>query len=164
MALTMKLEATGGDEALARAMKSLKAFGTQDVQVGFLQGVNQWRKGDRKTNAFLGYIHEHGSPVAGIPARPFLRPVFEEKKADAAKRIEAGLKKAADGNIFAVPDALEMVGMEMRDAAKDRITDGLTPDLLPGTINARKRAGFKGTKPLVRTGQLLNSIHYKVRK
>lgn len=163
MAVNFKVT-TKDDGRLARALRNLKSFSSASVHVGFLRGVQQHRKGDPLTNAFLGYIHEYGSEVADIPARPFLRPALKAKRKDAADRIEKALVKASDGDLFAVPQALAVIGTDIRDTAKENIiaSAGMAP-LKASTLRARQRSGFKGTKPLVRTAQLLNAITYKVK-
>lgn len=154
---------TKDDGRLARALRSLKSFSSASVHVGFLRGVQEHRKGDPLTNALLGYVHEFGSDAAGIPARPFLMPALDSKRKDASERIEKALAKASDGDLFAVPQALAVIGTDIRDTAKENIiaSAGMAP-LKPSTLKARQRAGFKGTKPLIRTAQLLNAITYKV--
>ena len=40
--------------------------------------------------------------------------------------------------------------------------DGIPPALVPATLAARKRAGFRGETPLLRSGQLRNGVQYVV--
>ena len=164
MALKFELSAKSMDSRFARAMKGLRSFGSMGVSIGFLQGVSQNRRKEPLTNALLGYVHENGSEVAGIPARPFLVPAMKRNRREVTECLEKGLQEASDGDLFALPTALSTIGTLVRDAAKENIVGsvGMAP-LNEDTLKARKRAGFAGTKPLVMTAQLLNAIHFRVR-
>lgn len=115
-------------------------------------------------NAALGAIHENGSGVRNIPARPFLKPGV----AAAADQCVKALKSAAQ-NAFtdknAIDKGLNAAGLIAQASVKKRIVsqEGFTP-LKAATLAARKRKGAKGEKALIRTGQLLNSITYVVRE
>lgn len=106
----------------------------------------------------IAAVHEFGAPSAGIPSRSFLRAYVEENesklRAFLAKLLEAVLegkyKRDQAFNLF----ALRVVG-EM----KKRISDGLEPQVAPAT---QKRKGESKTKPLINTGQLRNSITYRI--
>jgi hypothetical protein len=65
----------------------------------------------------------------------------------------------------AVDQALNAGGLVAQSSVKKQIVsqEGFSP-LKQGTLAARKRNGFNGTKALIRTGQLLNSISYVVRE
>jgi hypothetical protein len=84
------------------------------------------------------------------------------------KRLIAELRKGAintlEGGIGALNIAYARAGIIAQNSVKAAIRsgEGFAP-LAPATLAARKRAGAKGTKPLIRTGQLLNSITYVVR-
>jgi hypothetical protein len=120
-------------------------------------------------NAVLGYIHEFGVP-GHIPPRPFLVPGFERAQGKAAMLIGIILK--AGGT---VEEAFAKAGELLQASVKTMITAGLSPGLAASTLAARKawseghnkvspeKIAAKGYKPLIRTGQLLNSIHYVVR-
>lgn len=137
----------------------LALMGTRQVLVGIPDGGSR----DGITNAELGYIHEKGSPAANIPPRPFL----EVGVASVNQRAAEILKKAAIAelnNHSAFEKSLNQIGLIAQSAVKKRITssEGMKP-LSAKTLAARKRAGAKGTRPLIRTGQLLNSITYVLR-
>ena len=55
--------------------------------------------------------------------------------------------------------ALGALGEEAKNISKVAITEGITPALKSATIKRKK-----SSKPLIDTGQLLNSITYEVRK
>lgn len=118
------------------------------------------------TNAELAYIHNYGSPVKGIPARPFLEPGIEK----AQPRITSILKKytvAAINNPSLIVKGLRSAGSIAEKSIQGiiRTSEGFQP-LKPVTLALRKKqtkSGVKGTKPLVRTGALLASIKYVIR-
>lgn len=130
-------------------------------------------------NAALAYIHTNGSPEENIPARPFLVPGIRDAKTKIASLFRKAGKNALEGKTDQVEKGLEAAGLVAQVAAKKRITDGIPPPLKDSTL---KRRGDKSSqqeldsreagnidstlyaKPLIRTGQLLNSISYVVRK
>lgn len=110
-------------------------------------------------NASLAYINEYGAPASRIPPRPFLIPGVNDNSKKAAKIIEMYLKRHDP-----IENAYAAAGMILVSGIKKKITSGLEPPLSPVTLSERKRKGFKGTKPLIETGQLVNSINYFVKK
>jgi hypothetical protein len=76
------------------------------------------------------------------------------------------MKEAAEkgmDDVEAVDKGLNAAGLLAQAAVKNwmRKGEGFAP-LSPRTIAARQRQGAQGTKPLIRTGQLLNAITYVV--
>lgn len=117
------------------------------------------RKDDDTNNASIAYINEYGSPARGIPARPFLIPGVNDNKQKAQKAIENFLKQKES-----IENAYTAAGMILVSGVKKRITSGIPPPLSKKTIEYRKKRGFVGTKPLIETGQLINSITFVIRK
>lgn len=135
------------------------------------------------TNAALGYIHEHGDPANGLPARPFLVPAVSAMKSD----IATYLRKAADLAFKANPDGvtrvLNALGLLAQNKIRAEINAGIPPPLARSTLleRIRSRQSVKAAKaelayrdatgddstylakPLIRTGQLRNSITYVIR-
>lgn len=114
-------------------------------------------------NAALGYIHENGSPVNNIPARPSLVPGVR-----AVKEKCADILQDAAGDAFtdkgAIERGLNACGLVAQASVRKTMTEGegFEP-LKAGTLAARKRKGFQGERPLIRTGQLRNSMTYVIR-
>ena len=115
-------------------------------------------------NAALGAIHENGSGVRNIPARPFLKPGVAAAADQCAKLLKSAAQNAFTDK-SAIDKGLNAAGLVAQASVKKRIVsqEGFTP-LKAATLAARKRKGAKGEKALIRTGQLLNSITYVVRK
>lgn len=143
-----------GLDALRKKMNRAKGYsvsaGVQDSQ----------RKGDGDlTNEELAVIHEYGTST--IPARPFLGPTFTEN-ADKYATLLGRLSEKFNWQTESVDDlerALALIGMQMVNDTRAKIRKGIDPALSPKTI-ARKGS----SKPLIDSGQLINSITYKVRK
>lgn len=148
-----------------RVKKVLGAIATlpqQDVLVG-VPGDTSDRSGEI-TNAALAYIHDQGAPEANIPARPFMRPGIADAKDAIAEQFKRGGQSVLKGNAGGMERALHAAGLTASSAVKKRITTGPFIPLAASTIAARRRKGFSGTKPLIRTGQMRNAITYVVRK
>nr|DAV86204.1 MAG TPA: virion morphogenesis protein [Caudoviricetes sp.] len=165
MALTMKVE---GADALKSDIFHLKKrferFNRQGVSIGYIEAKSLKRKDTPVTNLKIATWQTYGTHT--IPPRPYLKPALLTNE----KRIHEILEQALvdeglSGKTGAVNKALNVVGMLVRDTAKQNIVDqrNFVP-LAPATIAARKRQDFKGTKALIRTGALLNAIQYVVDK
>lgn len=165
MALTMKVE---GAYALKSDIFHLKKrfarFDKQGVTIGYIEAKSLRRKDTPITNLKIATWQTYGTHT--IPPRPYLKPALLTNE----KRIYGILEQALideglNSKAGAVNKALNVVGMLVRDTAKENIVDqrNFVP-LAPATIKARQRQGFKGTKALIRTGALLNAIQYVVDK
>ena len=117
-----------------------------------------------QSNATLANIHENGSPARGIPPRPFLRVSLEKDKPNLIALLNRTSRDFCDGKIK-VDATYTLIGLHAQNTIKAylRASDNFTP-LKEGTLAARKRRGFIGEKPLIETGQLLNSIDFDVRR
>lgn len=143
---------------------AFKGLGKKQVLIGIPENEDG-RPGEKIGNAALGRIHETGSPIRNIPARPFLVP----GAAEAAEKSIGIFKQGAIDSLTkldpnGMDKTLNRVGLNAQSTVKKRIVNqvGFEP-LKKGTIAARKRDGKKGEKALIRTGELLNSIKYVVR-
>lgn len=128
-------------------------------------------EGGIHSNATLGYIHEHGSGLNNIPARPWLGPGVELSKAAWLRYMQQAGEAALSGEPGRMDRALHAAGTTAVSAVKNRIVAGLQPPLSPVTIAlrrartpSRKARVASDTTPLVDTAQMLNSISYVVKK
>jgi hypothetical protein len=150
-------------DGMAKFRAEIEEFKKKELLVG-IPAAEGNRDDTSVSNAAIGYIQETGSPANNIPARPFLRPGVKKVE----KRLIAELRKGAinvlNGRLEALNTAYMRSGTIAQNSVKATIRagEGFAP-LAPTTLAARKRAGAKGTKPLIRTGQLLNSVTYVVR-
>lgn len=110
-------------------------------------------------NAQLMFIHENGSPLRNIPARPVLQLTFDHSK-------DTILEKALDNCVklaFSDPSAnliteLDKAAIKIENYARDIIykSDLLEP-------NSAKTIAAKGSdRPLLNTGQLARSITCRI--
>jgi len=147
--------------------ESIGTMAKRRVLIGIPAPENQ-RQDGALGNAALGYIHEKGSGVQKIPARPFLVPGVRAAEAKTIKALKAAAQAALDGDPHALDQGLNTAGLIGQTTVKQTLRNGGTEDkpfkpLSQRTLAARRRKGFAGEKPLVRTAQLLNSITYVVR-
>lgn len=139
----------GGDKAeryLRDVLQRLGRGGT--LKVGVLSGATY---PDGTPVAMAAAANEFGTRT--IPARSFMRRTVAEKSdgwADALAKCMA----ATDNDPQA---ALALMGEGIKGQVQQTIRDVSGPPLKPATV---KRKGF--SKPLVDTGNLLNSIDYEV--
>lgn len=142
---------------------NIQAMMGASVLIGIPESENARNDGEI-TNAALGYIHENGSPKRNIPARPFLVPAVRQVAPRAVKILKEAAEKAMDDRL-AIDKGLNAAGLLAQAAVKNWIRNGVGfAPLSQSTIDARKRNGAQGEKPLIRTGQLMNSITYVVVK
>ena len=115
-------------------------------------------------NAALAYIHDNGSPARNIPARPFMKPGIAAAKSALIKHFKIMAKRAINGSKNSGDLALYGAGIIAQRSIRAVLNSGIEPELSERTIKARIKRGRKGTKPLVDTGQLRNSINFVIRK
>ena len=126
-------------------------------------------------NARLGYIHEFGSPVRRIPARPFLFPGVRGSQDQWMPHLEAAAVAALEGKPGQMNKSLYRAGIVAMSAVKKHIRAGIPPPLALATVMARRRRS-PGSKyrrkattpaqviPLIDTAQMINSITFVVEK
>jgi hypothetical protein len=144
------------DKLKAALAKLAKA----EVFVGVPEDHNIRNKGEM-TNAALVYLHTHGSPRLGLPARPIIEPAIEasDNKALIVSQLGDAAKALMDQKPSSVTQHLEKAGMLGRQAAQRWFTDARNnwPANSPRTI------AEKGSDaPLIDTGQLRRSLTYVV--
>lgn len=140
-------------------LKNIEELASYDVLVG-IPSDEANRKGDSEiNNAELAYIHEHGSPINNIPARPFLKPSLEANKEKILPIQKAILRDALEGKMTNAVIEMEVLGKRAEDIVKSWFFDprnGWPP-------NSPKTIAEKGSdRPLIDTGQMLNAIKYVV--
>lgn len=148
-------------DKVSGVLKNIKQIEMARVLVGIPKEENA-RSDEPIGNAGIGYVQEFGSPARNIPARPFLIPGVKAIEDKAADILKDGASKVLDNGTMIA--SLTKAGIVAQNSVKATITkgEGFEP-LAESTIKARQRKGFKGTNPLIRTGQLRNSITYIVK-
>ncbi|WP_429498952.1 hypothetical protein ACQUFY_08495 [Robbsia andropogonis] len=148
-------------DLLPKILEQIGELTKRQVLVGIPDGAPS-RQDTPQSNAQIGYLQETGSPANNIPARPFLVPGVADVQEQVAEILQGGVKEALSGRA-ALP-RMHGAGMVAQGAVRRKITNGPFQDLAPATIAARQARGRTGTKPLIDTGQLRNSITYVVRE
>lgn len=146
-----------------RMRKEFDALRKKHVVVGVPEKTAALGREAGESNAVLANIHENGSPARNIPPRPFLRPSLENKKKEIGVFLKARAQRVLDGaeNAEACYTAVGLYAQSIVKAYL-RESGNFTP-LKAATLARRKKKGFLGEKPLIETGQLLNSINFDVR-
>jgi len=149
-------------DRLAQFGKAIKNLDKTRVLIGIPEDKSKRNDGSI-SNAQIGYIQENGSPVRNIPATPFLVTGVRAVAKQCAEQLKISVEMLMT-NQSVVTTAQNKAGLIAQNSVKKTINDGdgFTP-LSQATLDARKRKGFKGTKRLIRTGQLRNSITYVIR-
>lgn len=150
-------------DKVAQVLKGIRLLEEESIYVGVPEKNDERKKGTI-TNAHLAAIQEFGWPKGNIPARPFLVPGVR----DSEEKVAPHLRKAADAAMERKPSKVrqqyDAAGLIAQNVVRAIINRGINPPLKKSTIAARKRRGRMGTKPLIDTGQLRNSITYVIRK
>lgn len=116
-------------------------------------------------NAALLAIQSFGSPINNIPARPVLYIGIRNAQEAIAEQFKNGFKLALTKGLAGLEIYYNRLGIIASNACKKVINeqDGISPPA-DSTLAQRKRDGFRGTKALVRSGQMRNAITYVINK
>jgi len=148
-----------------RIMREVEKLAGAVVTVG-IHGDKAQRRGDDETNPEIGAKHEFGS--GNIPERSFLRSTV-----DGGGPLETAEQLSADvarGKLTAAK-AAQRLGVVTVGQVKQTIASKIPPPLSPDTVKKRMEKGAHGgglaslggaTTPLIDTGQLVQSIQFKV--
>jgi len=146
-----------------RKLRDLKRKADKMDHAHVKVGVLSSKGGDAKhvdsdfTLVELIAIHEFGSADGSIPDRAPIRITFETNQEEMAKFTSALVRQMVEKGMELVR-TLDLLGQKGVSEIKKTITHAYLPrPLKPDTI-ARKGSD----RPLVDTGQLLNSIQYEV--
>lgn len=151
-------DTTKWDELLTRLAK----LDTMHVTVGVMsdQGGSEKVEGSDLTMVELFAIHEFGTRDGHVPERAPMRVAFEDGEA----QLRSFIAKRAQDVVLGRETprtAYEKLGLYTQSMIQRRITSG--PFLLPELAESTKER--KGSeRPLVDTGQMVQSITYAVRE
>ena len=142
-----------GGEGVERALRAISEniSKTATLRVGFLEGATY---PDGTPVAMVAAIQEFGAPRAGIPPRPFFRNMIARKSPEWPDAIGALLK----ANNYDLARTFAQAGEAIAGQLRQSIVDTNSPALAESTV---RRKGF--SKPLVDTGQMLNSVDHEVK-
>lgn len=149
----------------------IKKFKNDSVLVG-IPADNTERKPDADgkmpaiNNATLLALANFGSPMNNIPAWPIMQLGITRAQAAITEQFKLAAKRGLTIGFEAVDQAYERAGIIASTSIKKVINDqeGVPPGRPnEGTLDSRKRAGFKGQKYWLVTGQMRNAITYVIK-
>lgn len=141
----------------------IKKFKRDAVLVGIPESDTERRGEDPINNATLLAINNFGSPANNIPARPVMAIGIAKAQPEITEAFRQGAKTALSRGIAALNITYNRVGIIASTSIKKVINaqegfDGPSE----ATLKAREARGFKGTKALIVTAQMRNSITYVI--
>jgi hypothetical protein len=159
----------GGARRMTRTLRerAVRLTGHR-VKIGVFGGTS----GDGFQMPEVAAVHEYGSRNGHVPQRSFLRSTLENKRTQIAE-MSTRLGSAVVAGNTPARQALEALGQMVAAEVKKTITAGapLQPPLSPETVawrargskaHRRKSSGPILARPLVHTGQLVQSITHVV--
>lgn len=143
-------------DAMQKLLDGLAFLENHQVLIGIPE-ANAGGRGSI-TNVELAFIMSKGSPLKGIPARPFIEPSLElsEVKGQITREMGNAVKQAIEGNLGGARASLEQAGLAGQSAVQANM-GGTPPPNKPETI---RRKGSSVT--LIDTGSLRQAITYVV--
>jgi hypothetical protein len=140
---------SGGDALTKKLEEIARSMRGGAVSVGFMDGATY---PDGTPVAAVAFWDEYGNG-RGSPPRPFFRNMIADESPTWARKM-SGLAKAYD---YDASKVFALMGEDIKGALQQSINSFTTPQLAQSTIDAK---GF--AKPLIDTGQMVNSISYEV--
>lgn len=147
---------------LAQFDAALKIMQKREILVGVPQASGP-RKSGTITNAALAAIHDKGSPSQNIPARPFMEPGIQSVAPQIQQRLLTVGQAVLEGDAVKAEQGMQATGLIAQNGMRNKINSNIAPALKPATLAARRRRGRTGTRTLIDTGQLRNSLTYVVK-
>lgn len=158
------------DLGLKRILSQVEDFKDGYVAVGYFEGQTHKNPGGGEDLPLAGIaaVHEYGATIDNgwgrgikivIPERSFIRAWAVEKKEEIASVIGELYNQVLDGRLTA-KKALQLLGQYGVAGIKKKIDVGPFVPLADSTLRMREHGG---SKPLIDTGQLRNSIRAEVR-
>jgi hypothetical protein len=136
-----------------------------DTRLGLNPGKDARDAGPKGTagpsNALIAYWMENGTEH--IPPRPFLKPGIKAAQKKISMWLERAGQASLDGKPEMVMKSLMAAGLVAQSSVRAKIVEGPFVPLAKSTLAARRRAGFMGTKPLLRSGQLRQAVSFVIR-
>lgn len=145
-------------------LEAIKRFKNDKVLVGIPLEDSQREDDEGMTNAALLAINNFGSPINNIPPRPVMQIGIRNAQEKIAEQFKLAAQNVLKQGVQSLAIYYERVGIIGSNSIKKAIND---QEGFPGpansTLASRKSEGFKGTKALVKTGQIRNAITYVVK-
>jgi hypothetical protein len=150
---TVKLSQTGSGAQIAKDVADLAKL---QIYVGIPEQASSRPKG-KATNAELTYIHTHGSPARGIPARPIIEPSLEapDNKAAITEDLKQAGLSALNGKPKDAEKFLKIAGMDAVNRIRAWFTDARN-QWAPNAPSTIRRKG--SSRPLIDTSELRKAM------
>lgn len=142
----------------------MKRFKNDKVLVGIPETKTTRRESEQINNATILAINNFGSPANNIPARPVMDIGIRNSQDEVAEQFKLAAQGALSEGESALNKYYNRAGIIASNSIKKAINS--QQDIDPpsaATLAIRKLAGFKGTKALIVTGQMRNSITYVIK-
>ncbi len=155
---------------LPQMIKKAQALDGKKVQVGVFVGDHAWLAGIHEygcripvTLKMRAFLHQNGIHLKKdtteiiIPERSFLRAGFDACHAEVLNKADAAIAHALDpGNH--INTVLLVCGRNLASKIKKYARDLKTPP----KSDASKVLGIKNSNPLIETGEMIQSITYRI--
>lgn len=144
--------------------KTVKSFKNDAVLVGIPEDETERKDSQFINNATLLAINEFGSPLNNIPPRPVMAIGIKKAQPEIAEQFKLAVKNVFSQGFKALNIYYNRAGIIASNSIKKVINSQEGIDApSEATLAARKAKGFVGTKALIVTGQMRNSITYVVK-
>lgn len=150
---------------IEQALQKIQSIPKYSIEIGVFTSDGKRENIDVGiTNAELMFIHEYGSSLNNIPARPVLQMTIDWANADLVKHsIDKALMEYIKSgfNVEALEKQLNIMCSRMEQYARDLIysNDGRLASNAESTVNKK---GYN--HPLFQTGQLAKSITCRLKR
>jgi hypothetical protein len=142
----------------------VKKFKNDAVLVGIPAEAKERKDDEPINNATILAINEFGSAAANIPPRPVMSIGIRNAQDEIAKALKDAVIYALTKGKDALSIYYNRAGIIASNSIKKAINAQVGFDgPAESTLATRKARGFKGTKALIVTGQMRNSITYVVK-
>ena len=171
---TVKRIRTREGQNFFKAIESMSRDKEEMVGTGFW--ADQKKKLDEEKNypmSTIAYINEFGTKGTGetssdfgadIPPRPFMRPAFRTSKKVMKAFIYLKTKEGLRNGKIDLEKIFTDSSIWLVGDIRSKIQKLRSPKLAPYTIEKRRKRGNKSRKPLIDTGQMINSIETRTLK
>jgi hypothetical protein len=160
---SIKATITGkGRDRLPTIIKDYKALSNAYVATGWDKHSGRYPSGllVAQNAIFQEFGTFDAKGQVEVPARPFMRPAYQNNKnAINALRIKV-IQQLTDGKIN-TEKALDILGFRMMTYIQNAIKSNTGPELADGTLAKKRREG-KPAVTLIDTRLMLDSLTYKV--
>lgn len=146
---------TETDYGLTEFIENQRIYAKEFVKVG-VQGNEAGIKNDGVTNIEKALQNEFGT--SRIPSRPFIRETMDREKVLIDKLIATEYKKTTDGKTTVIR-GLNSIGNYVQSLIVEGFTKYNWPPNAESTVREKK-----SSQPLIDTGNLRQSITFKVVK